>query len=162
LNCNTNKDIEYNTIIVHSTPDIWDVVIKNAPDVKLENKLVIGRTVWEFDKLLPSWVDIINASVVDIVSVPTRWNRECFINSGVIKPIIVEPHVYIDYPYKKTGLKHLLSKSLIICKNESHLNIEKLLMHIVTHLHLMIRLYCLLKHLSLIIQKKNNKSVLMK
>ena len=126
LNCNTNKDIEYNTIIVHSTPDIWDVVIKNAPDVKLENKLLIGRTVWEFDKLLPSWVDIINASVVDIVSVPTRWNRECFINSGVIKPIIVEPHVYIDYPYKKTGLKHLLSKSLIICKNESHLNIEKL------------------------------------
>ncbi len=119
LNCNTNKDIEYNTIIVHSTPDIWDVVIKNAPDTKLENKLVIGRTVWEFEKLLPSWVDSINTSIVDIVSVPTEWNKQCFINSGVIKPIIVEPHIYVDYPHKKVGLTTLSKKSIVISKDEN-------------------------------------------
>jgi len=125
LNSCTSVNINYNTIIVHSTPDIWTNVIKNAPNVNLEGKTLIGRTVWEFEKLLPSWVDSINASIVDIVSVPTKWNKECFINSGVTKPIIVEPHIYVDYPYKKTGLKHLLSKSMILCKSDDILNLEK-------------------------------------
>ena len=125
LNSATSSDIEYNTIIVHSTPDIWTQVIKNAPNINLQNKTIIGRTVWEFEKLLPSWVDAINTSIVDFVSVPTEWNKQCFINNGVIKPIIVEPHVYIDYPHKKTGLKHLLTKSIMLCKNEEKLNLEK-------------------------------------
>ena len=124
LNSCTSTDIDYNTIIVHSTPDIWTEVIKNAPNVNLEDKLVIGRTVWEFEKLLPAWVDSINTSIVDIVSVPTEWNKQCFIKNGVIKPIIVEPHVYVDYPHKKTGLKHLLTKSIMICKNENTIDIE--------------------------------------
>jgi hypothetical protein len=124
LNSYTSTDIKYNTIIVHSTPDIWTEVIKNAPNINLDDKIVIGRTVWEFEKLLPSWVNSINASIVDIVSVPTEWNKKCFIKNGVIKPIIVEPHVYVDYPHKKTGLKHLLTKSIMICKNENTINIE--------------------------------------
>jgi len=124
LNSHTSADINYDTIIVHSTPDIWTEVIKNAPNINLNGKIVIGRTVWEFEKLLPAWVDSINAGIVDIVSVPTEWNKQCFIKCGVIKPIIVEPHVYVDYPYKKTGLKHLLTKSLMICKNENTIDIE--------------------------------------
>ena len=126
LNLNTSKDIDYNTIIVHSTPDIWTTVIKNAPNINLENKIIIGRTVWEFEKLLPEWVNTINASIIDIVSVPTNWNKKCFINSGVTKPIIVEPHVYVDYPYKKTGLKHLINKSLLISKIEPSILLEKI------------------------------------
>ena len=124
LNSYTSNNIEYNTIIVHSTPDIWTTVIKNAPDINLKDKIIIGRTVWEFEKLLPAWVDSINTSIVDIVSVPTEWNKQCFINNGITKPIIVEPHVYVDYPYKKTGLKHLLNKSVMICKNENTIDIE--------------------------------------
>ena len=124
LNSNTSIDIDYNTIIVHSTPDIWTMVVKNTPNINSESKLIIGRTVWEFEKLLPAWVDAINTSIVDIVSVPTEWNKQCFIKNGVIKPIIVEPHVYVDYPHKKTGLKHLLTKSIMICKNENTIDIE--------------------------------------
>ena len=124
LNSNTLIDIEYNTIIVHSTPDIWTVVIKNTPNINLEGKRIIGRTVWEFEKLLPAWVDAINTSIVDIVSVPTEWNKQCFIKNGVIKPIIVEPHIYVDYPHKKTGLKHLLTKSILVCKNENTIDLE--------------------------------------
>jgi len=118
LNSCTSNDIKYNTIIVHSTPDIWSAVIKNAPNINLEGKTIIGRTVWEFEKLLPEWVNDINTSIVDIVSVPTEWNKQCFINSGVIKPIIVEPHVYVDYPYKKVGLTVLSRKSIVISKDE--------------------------------------------
>ena len=124
LDSYTSIDIDYNTIIVHSTPDIWTVVIKNTPNINLEGKLIIGRTVWEFEKLLSTWVDAINTSIVDIVSVPTEWNKQCFIKNGVIKPIIVEPHVYVYYPHKKTDLKHLLTKSIMICKNENTINIE--------------------------------------
>jgi len=119
LNSNTSTDIEYNTIIVHSTPDIWTTVIKNAPNINLEKKTIVGRTVWEFEKLLPSWVDAINNGIVDIVSVPTEWNKQCFINSGVIKPIIVEPHIYVDYPHKKVGLTTLSKKSIVISKDEN-------------------------------------------
>jgi hypothetical protein len=119
LNSNTSTDIEYNTIIVHSTPDIWTTVIKNAPNINLEKKTIIGRTVWEFEKLLPSWVDAINNGIVDIVSVPTEWNKQCFINSGVIKPIIVEPHIYVDFPHKKVGLTTLSKKSIVISKDEN-------------------------------------------
>ena len=124
LNSTTSSDIDYNTIIVHSTPDIWTQLIKNAPNINLQGKTIIGRTVWEFEKLLPAWVNSINVSIVDIVSVPTEWNKQCFINNGVIKPIIVEPHIYIDYPYKKTGLNHLLTKSIMISKNTKTLDIE--------------------------------------
>jgi len=119
LNSNTSIDIDYNTIIVHSTPDIWTVVVKNTPNINLEGKIVIGRTVWEFEKLLPAWVDAINVSIVDIVSVPTEWNKQCFIKNGVIKPIIVEPHVYVDYPHKNVGLTTLSKKSIVISKDEN-------------------------------------------
>ena len=127
LNSNTSIDIDYNTIIVHSTPDIWTMVIKNTPNINLEGKLVIGRTVWEFEKLLPTWVNAINTGIVDIVSVPTEWNKQCFINSGVIKPVIVEPHIYVDYPHKNVGLTTLFKKSLVVSKDEnlSDLNFNK-------------------------------------
>ena len=126
LNSCTSTDIDYNTIIVHSTPDIWTAVIKNTPNINLEGKLVIGRTVWEFEKLLPSWVDTINTSIVDIVSVPTEWNKQCFIKSGVKKPIIVEPHVYIDYHHKNCGISNLFNKSLLICKSEPSMVMTKI------------------------------------
>lgn len=126
LNSYTSIDIDYNTIIVHSTPDIWTVVIKNTPNINLEGKLIIGRTVWEFEKLLPAWVDTINTSIVDIVSVPTEWNKQCFIKNGVIKPIIVEPHVYVDYPHKNCGISNLFNKSLLICKSEPSIVMTKI------------------------------------
>ena len=126
LDSYTSIDIDYNTIIVHSTPDIWTVVIKNTPNINLEGKLVIGRTVWEFEKLLPAWVDAINTSIVDIVSVPTEWNKQCFIKSGVKKPIIVEPHVYIDYHHKNCGITNLFNKSLLICKSEPSMVMTKI------------------------------------
>jgi len=119
LNSNTSNEIQYNTIIVHSTPDIWTDVIKNAPNINLDGKVVIGRTVWEFEKLLPEWVNAINESIVDIVSVPTEWNKQCFIKSGVTKSIIVEPHVYVDYPHKTVGLTTLSKKSIVISKDEN-------------------------------------------
>jgi len=97
--------------IIHATPDIWSKIIT---DLKLNNSIIIGRTVWEFEKLVPEWVECINNSRVTHVSVPTYWNKSIFIKSGVKKPILVDPHIYINYPYKEYYLDHFLkSKSII-------------------------------------------------
>ena len=102
----------YNTVVVHTTPDMWESIINthNIP----ASKTIIGRTVWEFDKLIPNWVDAINNSRVNIVSVPSQWNKDVFINSGVKKPIVVEPHVYIDLPFDSVSLESLIKTCEII------------------------------------------------
>lgn len=118
INSNNNQTLIPNTVIIHSTPDIWQGIIETAPYKKNHDVIIVGRTVWEFEKLIPEWVNYINNSKVDIVSVPTDWTRDCFIKNGVTKPIMVEPHVYIDYPYKKLGLNYILKKGILLSKTE--------------------------------------------
>lgn len=126
IKTNSSEVIDYNTVIIHSTPDIWNIILKNTKNISLDDKVIIGRTVWEFDKLLPSWVDAINTSLVTVVSVPTEWNKISFIKCGVTKPIIVEPHVYVDFNYKKYNIQHLINKSLLICKTEPSMLLTKI------------------------------------
>lgn len=111
------------TTIIHSTPDIWEKIIE---DLNVTSPNIIGRTVWEFEKLIPEWVECINNSKVTHVSVPTHWNKNCFINSGIKKPILVDPHIFIDFPYIKFNLDHFLtSKSTIFSEKEiSHDRLE--------------------------------------
>jgi glycosyltransferase involved in cell wall biosynthesis len=79
-----DKDIDYNIVIIHSTPEFW--ADKSEPD-----KTNIGYTVWETSRLHPEWSGYINNSV-DKVLVACRWNKEVFSTSGVKKPIGVVPH----------------------------------------------------------------------
>jgi glycosyltransferase involved in cell wall biosynthesis len=97
--------------IIHATPDIWTKIMS---DLKINSKIIIGRTVWEFEKLTPEWVECINNSKVHYVSVPTEWNKQTFLQSGVRKPILVDPHIYVNHPYKEYPLEYFLkSKSVI-------------------------------------------------
>jgi hypothetical protein len=112
INKTTSIELEnLDTTIIHSTPDIWPKLIS---DLKLNTGVLIGRTVWEFEKLVPEWVDSINNSAVDYVSVPTEWNKTTFIKSGVKKPILVDPHIFVSYPYKRYELEHFLKKKSIV------------------------------------------------
>lgn len=81
-----NREIEYDNVIVHSTPEHW-------PDKVRENKgkKIIGMTVWETTRLHPEWVPYIN--MVHEVVVPCEWNKKVFEESGVIRPITVVPHI---------------------------------------------------------------------
>ena len=114
---------EIDTVIIHSTPDIWQKIIE---DLKIEctNKRVIGRTVWEFNKLIPEWVECINTSQVTEVSVPTNWNKISFQNSDVNKPISIDPHLYVDYPYKSYDLDYILKSKSTIVYNGNFNNIK--------------------------------------
>jgi len=79
-----NKDIDYNVVILHTTPEFWE-------KHREPNKINIGYTVWETTKLHYSWVDHINNNV-DAVMVGCDWNVKVFKDSGVKVPIFSVPH----------------------------------------------------------------------
>jgi glycosyltransferase involved in cell wall biosynthesis len=85
-----NNQIEYDKVIVHSTPDLWHHWTRFE-----RNKHIIGYTVWETSKLHPTWAKACNA--VDEVWVPCDWNMEVFKDSGVNVPLYKVPHA-IDVP----------------------------------------------------------------
>ncbi|MDD2755063.1 MAG: glycosyltransferase [Methanothrix sp.] len=81
-----NKQINYDTVIIHTPPEYYPYWIDKEKD-----KRIFGYTVWETDKLPAHWPNLLN--LVDHVLVPCQWNKEVFIKSGVYKPIDVIPHI---------------------------------------------------------------------
>lgn len=79
------KDIDYDVVVVHLTPDL-------APAYKAKHpgKHVVSLTVWETSRLHPVWVDSLNQ--MDEVWVPCEWNIKAFKESGVKVPIYKVPH----------------------------------------------------------------------
>lgn len=98
----------YETLIVHSTPDIWKSYINDNKSILHK----IGYCTWETNKLPVKWVESIN--LMSEVWVPSNFNKETFIESGVVSKIKVVPHIWHD--------KKLIDKSLIkiydYCRNE--------------------------------------------
>jgi glycosyltransferase involved in cell wall biosynthesis len=108
--CINNKISSPDVAIIHSIPELWDPLIKKH---KISANKIIGRTVWEFETLPKKWVDIINHSQVNIISVPSVWNKNTFVKCGVVKTIIVEPHVLINKKYNLVKFSDLLKSSII-------------------------------------------------
>ncbi len=85
-----NTKVDYNNVIVHSTPDLW------AHWIRFErNKYIIGYTVWETSSIPREWVAACNQ--VQEVWVPCDWNMGVFKDSGVKVPLYKTPHA-IDIP----------------------------------------------------------------
>lgn len=91
-----NKPIDFKIQITHLTPE-------NFPGLRTQGRYNIGYTTWETDKLPHGWKDLCN--VMDEIWVPSEWNKKVFESSGVIRPIIVIPHV-IEVP-DTTNIKPL-------------------------------------------------------
>lgn len=99
-------------IVIHFTPDIWNRVIESHKEW-IGDKKIIGRTVWDFDPLPDTWVKEINDSIVNVVSVPSQWCKDVFVNSGVKKEIIVEPHTVPSISYKKYSIVDLFDRTRV-------------------------------------------------
>ena len=87
INSFVNK--KFNDCILHCTPDLWRgwyQTFKNVSDN------IRGFTVWETNKLPNKWVEYIN--YLDHVIVPSTFNKEVFIESGVKSDISVKPHIF--------------------------------------------------------------------
>lgn len=65
----------------------------------------VAHTVWETDRIPPTWVPILNGSEgqVDAVVVPTAWNAAMFRAGGVETPIFVVPHVAVPGELREPG-----------------------------------------------------------
>lgn len=87
-----DRKIDYKFNILHLTPENYHIFHNPS-------KYNIAYTVWETDRLPGEWVPMINK--MDEVWVPSEWNKEVFKNSGIIKPIVVVPHV-IEKPDTST------------------------------------------------------------
>jgi glycosyltransferase involved in cell wall biosynthesis len=75
--------------VAHLVPEYYALVRGVVPDGAL-----VGHTVWETDRMPVHWLPLLDA--IDLVMVPTRWNREVFEAGGVRTPIAVVPHVACD------------------------------------------------------------------
>jgi glycosyltransferase involved in cell wall biosynthesis len=103
-----NKKIkEYDTVIIHCTPDLWPLLLSQRPDV-IRNKRVIGYAVWETSKLHPSWVEKMNRSVHEIWC-PSQYNKKVFEDSGVKVPITVIPHIFLKFDLPDRDKVHIYS-----------------------------------------------------
>jgi glycosyltransferase involved in cell wall biosynthesis len=83
LNSLINKDIDYDTIIIHLTPDLYPHYIETG-------KYNIGFAAWETSLLPPKWVHTCN--ILNEMWVPCRWNKDSVKNSGVTVPVHIIPH----------------------------------------------------------------------
>jgi len=79
-----DKKIDYNIVLIHTTPEFW-------PKHREDNKVNIGYTIWETDKLHPDWESYINDSVI-LCMVGSEWNIDIFKQSGVSVPVHCVPH----------------------------------------------------------------------
>jgi glycosyltransferase involved in cell wall biosynthesis len=80
----SSNSIDYNIVIIHTTPEFWN-------KYREEGKVNVGYTIWETTLLHPDWPNYINDNV-DKVLVGCEWNVDVFKNSGVNIPIGVVPH----------------------------------------------------------------------
>lgn len=84
LNSLVNRDIDYNVVMIHLTPEHWN-------KLKEPGKVNIGYTIWETSRLHFNWPIWINNDVEKVL-VGGHWNKKVFKDSGVEIPIGVVPH----------------------------------------------------------------------
>ena len=92
-----NREIEYDTVIIHAQPEVYPYWLK-----KESGKCIIGYTVWETDRLPGTWPELINS--MPRVLVPSTWNRNVFMNSGVTTAVGVVPHIFNSDYMGNSGL----------------------------------------------------------
>jgi len=116
-----NKQIDYDSVIIHHIPDAWSNIAKTIP----RDKKIYGLTTWETTKLHCDWVGFINNSGVDEIIVPSFFNQDIFKNSGVNKKINVWLHDI--FPFTKNNnidIYRLFSKFYLYDANEYYNNVS--------------------------------------
>ena len=82
-----HKDLDYDAHLIQLTPEHFPNLIESS-------KKTIGYTVWENDRLFPSWPGFING--LDKVITGSEWGKDVFIKSGVTIPVGVCSHCVED------------------------------------------------------------------
>ena len=88
----SHSEQKYDEIYLHCTPDLWPIYKKTYGETFKDTK-VIGYSVWETESLPSSWSSLINENV-DLLQVPSEYNKQIYINSGITIPIEIKPHFF--------------------------------------------------------------------
>lgn len=75
--------IEYDTVVVHTTPEHWPQAIEPG-------KKMVGYTVWETDRLPLHWPGLLTG--YDVILTPSRFSRDLFAPCANA-PVSVVPHL---------------------------------------------------------------------
>ena len=90
------RDPDPEARVASRAPTVAHLVPEYLPNVRkvIRGGPLIAHTVWETDRLPSHWPALLDH--VDRIIVPTAWNHEVFVASGVTKPVVVVPHVVCD------------------------------------------------------------------
>jgi glycosyltransferase involved in cell wall biosynthesis len=96
LEHNSKSSAEYQIPKSYLSDDPYDIVfIHSAPyyitRLLEPNKLNIAYCTWETSVLPKMWVDTLNKC--DAIFVPSQFNKNCFESSGVVRPLMLLPHI---------------------------------------------------------------------
>lgn len=87
-----NNNIKIDIQVIHTIPNLWNLIREKTKKEYYFKK--IGYCTWETTKLPRKWVDYIN--MMDEVWVPSTFNMNTFIESGVNINVNVFPHLFFD------------------------------------------------------------------
>jgi glycosyltransferase involved in cell wall biosynthesis len=86
-----NLSIEHDTVVV-SSPPIWNEELA----LETAGKRLVAYTTWETDRLATELVQTLER--YELVLVPSSFNRDTFISSGLTAPVRVVPHIAAPVP----------------------------------------------------------------
>lgn len=95
VNSLKNNDIDYQFIVHHYVPN------RIKMEEGDEQKINVGYSTWEADIIPEHWVENINQNF-DLQLVPSEYNRQAYVNSGVKIPVEVVPHCIDVTPFDET------------------------------------------------------------
>jgi glycosyltransferase involved in cell wall biosynthesis len=104
--CLNNSHIKCDTVIIHSIPNEWKSVVK-AERKRNPSVRIYGLTVWETDRVDPTWMDLIMDCNLTGLIVPSQWNCQTFINTAhslkldKFPPVYTCHHAITDYTKQK-------------------------------------------------------------
>lgn len=87
--------------IIHTIPPVFEKFLSL-------NKYNIGYTTWETNRLPKDWIDCINQ--LNEVWVPSNYNKEVFLESGITIPIFVMPHTFNRSIFEKEMVSNVITK----------------------------------------------------
>jgi hypothetical protein len=109
--CIDKKYENYDYFIFNFIPDQYVNCYKNSSHlINNPNCKRIIKTVWETTNIPPNWINYLNHDLCDEIWLPSEFNKNVFINSGVTKPI------YIDKYHSYNFILNTIKKECIIEK----------------------------------------------
>jgi len=117
--CINNVYDNYDYFILNFIPDKFRYVLDSKNSIisdELIKKVSVStckrviKTVWETTKIPPNWINYLNDDLCDEVWLPSKFNKDVFINNGVTKPIYIDKYFSYNFIVNSTKKECIIPK----------------------------------------------------